>query len=82
MRSELPEIVASGGGAIVNAAPIPAGRHAEDAHCIIGLSRAAAIDCVQRGVQVHAVVTGPDSAGRFATTAVRLCIDQRDPPVS
>jgi NAD(P)-dependent dehydrogenase (short-subunit alcohol dehydrogenase family) len=73
MRSELPAIAASGGGVIVNAAPRPAGRHAEDAQCIIGLSRAAAIDYAECGVRVNAVISGPDGAGDFAATALRLC---------
>jgi len=77
MRSELPAIAASGGGVIVNAAPTPAGRHAEDAHCIIGLSRAAAIDYAECGVRVNAVTTGSGGAGDFAAAALRLCSETR-----
>jgi NAD(P)-dependent dehydrogenase (short-subunit alcohol dehydrogenase family) len=73
MRSELRAIVATGGGAIVNAAPTPTGRHAEDAQCIIGLSRAAALDYADYGVGVNAVIAGSGDAGDFAAAALRLC---------
>jgi NAD(P)-dependent dehydrogenase (short-subunit alcohol dehydrogenase family) len=73
MRSELPAILSSGGGAIVNAAAAPLGRHAEDAQCIIGLSRAAALDQLDRDVRVNAVVSGHGSPADFAAIAVWLC---------
>jgi NAD(P)-dependent dehydrogenase (short-subunit alcohol dehydrogenase family) len=76
MHCELPAILAAGGGAIVNAAPTPLGRHTEEAHCIIGLSKAAAIDHRDRGVRVNAIVTGDGSPAEFAAVAVWLCSDE------
>jgi threonine dehydrogenase-like Zn-dependent dehydrogenase len=76
MRSELPAVLASGGGAIVNAAATPLGRQAEEAQCIIGLSRAAALDQLDRNVRVNAVVTSSGSQADFAAIAVWLCSDQ------
>jgi hypothetical protein len=76
MRSELPAIVASGGGVMVNAAATPLGRHAEESHCIIGLSRAAALEHLDEGVRVTAVVTSSGSPADFAAIAVWLCSDR------
>jgi NAD(P)-dependent dehydrogenase (short-subunit alcohol dehydrogenase family) len=76
MRAELPAILASGGGAIVNAAATPPGRHAEEGHCIVGLSRAAALDHLDRDVRVNAVVSGSGSPSDFAAIAVWLCSDR------
>lgn len=76
MRSEIPAIVSSGGGVIVNAAATPLGRHAEESHCIIGLSRAAALEHLDQGVRVNAVVTSSGSPADFAAMAVWLCSDR------
>ena len=76
IRSELPAILAGGGGAIVNAAAAPLGRHAEDAQCVIGLSRAAALDQLDGGVRVNAVVSGDGTPADFAAVAVWLCSPQ------
>jgi NAD(P)-dependent dehydrogenase (short-subunit alcohol dehydrogenase family) len=73
IRSELPAILAGGGGAIVNAAADPRGRHAEEGQCVIGLSKAAALDQLDRGVRVNAVVTGNGTPADFAAIAVWLC---------
>jgi A-factor type gamma-butyrolactone 1'-reductase (1S-forming) len=75
MSLELPALLASGGGAIVNAAANPLGRHAEESHCIVGLTRAAAIDHPDRGVRVNAIVSG-GSPQDFAVVAVWLCSDR------
>jgi A-factor type gamma-butyrolactone 1'-reductase (1S-forming) len=75
MRCELDAILRSGGGAIVNAAASPLGRNGEEAQCVIGLTRAAALDHVGRGVRFNSVLTGPGRAGDFAATAVWLCSD-------
>jgi NAD(P)-dependent dehydrogenase (short-subunit alcohol dehydrogenase family) len=75
MSLELPALLASGGGAIVNAAANPLGRHTEEAHCIIGLTRATAMDHLDRGVRVNAIVPG-ESAADFAAVAVWLCSDR------
>jgi NAD(P)-dependent dehydrogenase (short-subunit alcohol dehydrogenase family) len=62
LRAELRHMLAAGGGAIVNTASIfsvvardsmPAYTAAK--HGVLGLTRAAAIDCVERGVRVNAV---------------------------
>jgi len=71
--SEIPAIRTAGGGAIVNAAASPLGRHAEDAQCIIGLSRAAALDELDGGVRVNALVSGDGTPADFAALAVWLC---------
>jgi NAD(P)-dependent dehydrogenase (short-subunit alcohol dehydrogenase family) len=76
MRWELDAILASGGGAIVNAAASPLGRHGEDAQCIIGLTRAAALDQIDRAVRLNTVLTRSGKAGDFAATAVWLCSDR------
>jgi NAD(P)-dependent dehydrogenase (short-subunit alcohol dehydrogenase family) len=76
MQAELPAIVASGGGAIVNAGATPLGRHMEEAHCIIGLSRAAALDHLSSGVRVNVLVSGSGSPADFAAMAVWLCSDE------
>jgi NAD(P)-dependent dehydrogenase (short-subunit alcohol dehydrogenase family) len=75
MSFELPALVASGGGAIVNAAASALGRHAEESHCIVGLTRAAAMDQMDRGVRVNAVGSGGSPAD-FAAVAVWLCSDR------
>jgi NAD(P)-dependent dehydrogenase (short-subunit alcohol dehydrogenase family) len=74
MSLELPALLASGGGAVVNAAPNPVDRHTEESHCIVGLTRAAALDHLDRGVRVNAIVDG--SPGDFAAVAVWLCSDR------
>lgn len=76
MRAELPAIVASGGGAIVNAATTPLGRHAEESHCVVGLSRAAALDHLDQGVRVNVVVTSFGTPADFAAIAVWLCSER------
>jgi NAD(P)-dependent dehydrogenase (short-subunit alcohol dehydrogenase family) len=75
MSLELPALLAAGGGAIVNAAANPLGRHTEESHCIVGLTRAAAIDHLDRGVRVNAIVSG-ESAADFAAVALWLCSDR------
>jgi len=74
MSLELPALIASGGGAIVNAATDPAGRHGLESHCIVGLTRAAAMDHLDRGVRVNAIVDG--TPAEFAAVAVWLCSDR------
>jgi NAD(P)-dependent dehydrogenase (short-subunit alcohol dehydrogenase family) len=76
MSCELPAILEGRGGAIVNAAPTPLDRHQEEAHCIVGLTRAAALDNMANGVRVNAVVTRAGAAGDFAAAAVWLCSDR------
>jgi A-factor type gamma-butyrolactone 1'-reductase (1S-forming) len=76
MSLELPALVAAGRGAIVNAAADPDGRHAVESRCIAGLTRAAAMDHLDRGVRVNAIVGG--SPGDFAALAVWLCSDRAE----
>ena len=71
MSLELPALLASGGGAVVNAAPNPVGKHTEESHCIVGLTRAAAMDHLDAGVRVNAIVDG--SPADFAAVAIWLC---------
>jgi NAD(P)-dependent dehydrogenase (short-subunit alcohol dehydrogenase family) len=71
---ELVRRTLEGGGAVVNAAANPVGRHPEESHCIVGLTRAAAMDHVDRGVRVNAIVDG--SPADFAAVAVWLCSDR------
>jgi NAD(P)-dependent dehydrogenase (short-subunit alcohol dehydrogenase family) len=73
MEHELPAIVEAGGGAIVNASTTPVGRGSEDGQCVIGLSRATALDHEDRGVRVNAVVSGVGTPADFATAALWLC---------
>jgi NAD(P)-dependent dehydrogenase (short-subunit alcohol dehydrogenase family) len=76
IRAELPAIRAAGGGAIVNAAAAPLGRNPEGAQCVIGLSRAAALDQPDGRVRVNAVVSGSGTPADFAAIAVWLCSAQ------
>jgi NAD(P)-dependent dehydrogenase (short-subunit alcohol dehydrogenase family) len=87
LRAELAHMVAAGAGAVVNMASIyaVAGQWALPAyvaakHGVLGLTRAAALDCATRGVRVNAVGPGvirtplvdehyPDEAGRRLLTA-------------
>jgi NAD(P)-dependent dehydrogenase (short-subunit alcohol dehydrogenase family) len=77
MSFELPALIASGGGAVVNAVANPLGRHAEESHCIAGLTRAAALDHLDRGVRVNAIVSG-GSPAEFAAVAVWLCSERAE----
>jgi NAD(P)-dependent dehydrogenase (short-subunit alcohol dehydrogenase family) len=76
MEHELPAIVESGGGAIVNAATTPAGRGSEDGQCVVGLSRATALEHEDSRVRVNALVSGVGTPADFASAAVWLCSDR------
>lgn len=65
MRAEIPAIVESGGGSIVNVASIVGvvgypgfAAYVASKHGVIGLTRVAAIECATRGVRVNAVGPG------------------------
>jgi len=65
MKYELPEIVASGGGAVVNVSSIcglvafpTAGPYVAAKHGVVGLTRTAAIEFAEKGVRINAVNPG------------------------
>jgi NAD(P)-dependent dehydrogenase (short-subunit alcohol dehydrogenase family) len=76
VRFELPALVASGGGAIVNAAMATLGGRSEDSDCVMGLTRAAALDHANDGVRVNAVVSGAGTPADFAAAALWLCSER------
>jgi NAD(P)-dependent dehydrogenase (short-subunit alcohol dehydrogenase family) len=70
LKHEIPALLASGGGAVVNnasslgavgapgLAPYAAAKHG-----VVGLTRAAALELADRGVRVNALITGTTDAG-------------------
>jgi NAD(P)-dependent dehydrogenase (short-subunit alcohol dehydrogenase family) len=72
MRSELPAMLRSGGGVVVNSALSPS----EEAYCVIGLTRAAALDHADRDVRINAIAYGPGTAEDFAAAALWLCSER------
>jgi Enoyl-(Acyl carrier protein) reductase len=69
MRHELPLLLRSGGGVVVNSAL----SRAEDSECVIGLSRAAALDHADGRVRINAVAYGPGTPEDFAAATLWLC---------
>jgi hypothetical protein len=72
VRHQLPAIAASGGGTIVNVALGPLG-WSDDARCVVGLTRASALEHADGNVRVNALARGPGSG--FAAAACWLCSD-------
>jgi NAD(P)-dependent dehydrogenase (short-subunit alcohol dehydrogenase family) len=81
MKAEIPALIASGGGAIVNNASIaglksfPAfGVYVASKFAVVGLTRNGATEYAKAGVRVNAVAPGPietDMYDRFATPEVK-----------
>lgn len=76
MRFELPAIAAAGGGAVVNSALAPLTGPSEGADCVMGLTRAAALDHARDGVRINALVSGVGTPADFAAAAVWLCSER------
>jgi NAD(P)-dependent dehydrogenase (short-subunit alcohol dehydrogenase family) len=65
LRHEVPALLASGGGSVVNNASIAGvvgvgglAAYTAAKHGVVGLSRAVALECAGQGVRVNALVTG------------------------
>jgi NAD(P)-dependent dehydrogenase (short-subunit alcohol dehydrogenase family) len=91
MRRQIPDMLAAGGGAIVNCASIAgvvgvpnAPAYVASKHGVVGLTRAAALDYAARGVRVNAVCPGvidTPMITRFVKSddAVRASLVAREP---
>jgi len=73
VRHQLPAIAASGGGTIVNVALGPLG-WSDDARCVVGLTRASALEHAGSGVRINALARESGDRG-FAEAACWLCSD-------
>ena len=69
MRYQLPLLRRSGGGVVVNSAL----SRLEDADCVIGLTRAAALDQADAEVRINSIAYGPGRPEDFAAAVLWLC---------
>ena len=65
MKHQIPALLAGGGGSVVNNASLAGVRgvpglapYAAAKHGVVGLTRAAALECAEAGVRINALVTG------------------------
>ncbi|WP_428028142.1 glucose 1-dehydrogenase [Altererythrobacter sp.] len=70
MRAEIPHMLATGGGAIVNTASVAgltaapmAGAYAAAKHGVVGISRTAAVEYAEQGIRVNALCPGLTRTG-------------------
>ena len=84
MKHEIPAIIASGGGSVVNNASVAGlvgfnamSTYSASKHAVAGLSKVAALEFAQAGVRVNAVAPGPvetDMYDRFANDEIKEMI--------